>query len=125
GQGSTPGGRKPLVPYATVAGAILAAPAAGDGPGLWLVEGGARGLGVAPLKGTNMPRRVAAVELEAAPATKIAAGRAAIDRARDAGLGLLAADAYGGARRRPDLTPQYALPRPQFRPPHRALPARK
>src|SRR5206468_3361317 len=65
-QGGTLRGRKPLVPYATVADAILVAAADGDGPGLWLVEGGARGLGVTPLKGTDMTRRVAAVELEAA-----------------------------------------------------------
>src|SRR5205814_825297 len=108
-QGGTLSGRKPLVPYATVADAILVAAADGDGPGLWLVEGGARGLGVTPLKGTDMTRRVAAVELEAAPATKIAAGRPAHDRARDAGRVLLAAAAYGGARRSLDTTVKDAL----------------
>ncbi|HUE29365.1 MAG TPA: acyl-CoA dehydrogenase family protein [Verrucomicrobiae bacterium] len=113
-RGGALSGRKPLVPYAVAADAILVAAVDGDGPGLWLVEGGARGLGVTPLKGTDMTRRVAAVELEAAPATKIAAGRAAIDRARDTGLVLLAADAYGGARRCLDMTVKYALTREQF-----------
>src|SRR6267142_1122770 len=84
------------------------------GPGLWLVERGAPGLETTPLQGTDMTRRVAAVELSGAPATKIAAGRAAIDRARDAGLVLLAADAYGGARRCLDMTVKYALTREQF-----------
>src|SRR2546426_255208 len=113
-QGGTLSGRKPLVPYAAVADAILVAAGDAEGRGFWLVEGGGRGLGVTPLRGTDMPRRVAAVELEAAPATKIAAGRAAIDRARDAGLVLLAADAYGGARRCLDMTVKYALTREQF-----------
>jgi alkylation response protein AidB-like acyl-CoA dehydrogenase len=90
-------GRKPLVPYAAVADAILVAAQDGDGPGLWLIERGARGLAVTPLSATDMTRRVAAVELDGAAATKIATGRVAIDRARDAGLVLLAADAYGGA----------------------------
>src|SRR5205814_6857245 len=116
-------GRKPLVPYATVADAILVAAADGDGPGLWLVEGGARGLAVTPLKGTDMTRRVAAVELEAAPATKIAAGRAAIDRARDAGLVLPAAAADGGGPPCPDPTAQYAPPRRPVGPPTRGFPA--
>src|SRR5438132_245830 len=52
--------------------------------------------------------------LACALATRIAAGRAAIDRARDAGLVLLAADAYGGARRCLDMTLKYALTREQF-----------
>src|SRR5437867_6114077 len=59
-QGGTLSGRKPLVPYAAVADAILVAATDGDGPGLWLVEGGARGLGVKPPKGTDMTRRAAA-----------------------------------------------------------------
>src|SRR5207249_5534227 len=105
--GGTLSGRKPLVPYATVADAILVAAADGDGPGLWLVEGGARGLGVTPLKGTDMTRRVAAVELEAAPATKIAAERASTERARHPGVRLHRGAAYGGARRCLDLTGKY------------------
>jgi alkylation response protein AidB-like acyl-CoA dehydrogenase len=38
----------------------------------------------------------------------------AIDRTRDAGLVLLAADAYGGARRCIDMTARYTLTREQF-----------
>src|SRR5207247_8192811 len=108
-QGGTLSGRQPLVPYAALADAILVAAEDADGPGLWLVERGARGLGVTPLSGTDMTRRVAAVELEAVSATRIAAGRAAIDRARDAGLVLLAADAWGGARRCLDVPVPSAL----------------
>ena len=54
------------------------------------------------------------MQFDATPATKIASGRAAIDRARDAGLILLAADAYGGAHRCHDMTVKYALTREQF-----------
>jgi len=61
-----------------------------------------------------MTRRLGTVTLTGAPATKVAAGRAATDRARDAGLVLLAADAYGGARRCIDMTVKYALTREQF-----------
>jgi alkylation response protein AidB-like acyl-CoA dehydrogenase len=107
-------GRKPLVPYAAIADAILVAAQDEAGPGLWLVERGAAGLDVTALSGVDMTRRVAAVSLAGTPATKIAAGRAAIDRARDAGLVLLAADAYGGARRCLDMTVRYALTREQF-----------
>jgi len=61
-----------------------------------------------------MTRRVAAVALSDAPGVAIAGGRRAVDRARDAGLVLLAADAYGGARRCLDMTVEYALTREQF-----------
>jgi len=107
-------GRKLLVPAAAVADAILVAAQDGDGPGLWLVERSAPGLEVAPLRGTDMTRRVAAVALSDAPGVAIAGGRRAVDRARDAGLVLLAADAYGGARRCLDMTVEYALTREQF-----------
>jgi alkylation response protein AidB-like acyl-CoA dehydrogenase len=113
-RGGTLTGRKPLVPYAGIADAILVAARDDDGPGLWLVERGAPGLEVSGLSGSDMTRRVATVELSGAPAGKIASGRGAIDRARDAGLVLLAADAYGGARRCLDMTAKYALTREQF-----------
>ncbi len=107
-------GEKPLVPYGAIADAILVAAQDDEGPGLWLVERGVPELDVTALKGVDMTRRVAAVTLSGAPATKVAAGRGAIDRARDAGLVLLAADAYGGARRCIDMTVKYALTREQF-----------
>jgi len=113
-RGGTLTGRKPLVPYADVADAILVAAQDDGGPGLWLVERDAPGITVTALRGTDMTRRVDLVELAGAPATRIAAGRDAIDRARDAGLVLLAADAYGGARRCLDMTVEYALTREQF-----------
>jgi alkylation response protein AidB-like acyl-CoA dehydrogenase len=107
-------GEKPLVPYAAAADVLLVAACDDAGPGLWLVERGVPGLAVTPLQGTDMTRRVALVALAEVPATKIAAGRTAIDRARDAGLVLLAADAFGGARRCLDMTVSYVLTREQF-----------
>ena len=107
-------GRKPLVPYGTLADAILVAARDERGPGLWLVERGAPGLEISALAGVDMTRRVAAVDLTRAPATRICSGREAIDRARDAGLVLLAADAYGGARRCLDMTVKYVMTREQF-----------
>src|SRR5206468_2850768 len=96
------------------ADALLVAAQDERGPGLWLVERGVPGLEVAPQKGIDMTRRMAAVELTRAPGTKICAGREAIDRARDAGLVLLAADAYGGAHRCLDMTAKYVMTREQF-----------
>jgi alkylation response protein AidB-like acyl-CoA dehydrogenase len=113
-QGDKLTGEKPLVPYAAVADVILVAARDDAGPGLWLVERGAAGLTVTTLQGTDMTRRVAAVSLSGTPAVKIASGRTAIDRARDAGLILIAADAHGGSSRCIDMTAKYALTREQF-----------
>jgi alkylation response protein AidB-like acyl-CoA dehydrogenase len=107
-------GRKPLVPYAAIADAILVAAQDDDGPGLWLVEHGAPGVAITPLGGIDLTRRVDVLELKGAPAARIASGRAAIDRARDAGLVLVAADAFGGASRCVEMTVRYALTREQF-----------
>jgi len=112
--GRTLHGLKTLVPAGTIADVIIVAAHDEAGPGLWLVERGARGLEVSALQGIDRTRHVAAVKLDGTPAVKIAAGRAAIDRTRDAGLVLLAADAYGGARRCIDMTSRYALTREQF-----------
>jgi len=107
-------GEKPVVPYAGVADAILVAAQDTDGPALYLVERGAPGLAVSALSGLDMTRRTDRVVFVDTPATKVASGRRAIDRARDVGLVLLAADAYGGSRRCLDMTVQYALTREQF-----------
>ena len=107
-------GEKALVPYAAIADMILVAATDDAGPGLWLVERDAPGLTVTPVNGTDMTRRVATVQLQGTPAIKVASGRVAADRARDAGLVLLAADACGGSRRCLDMTAQYSLTREQF-----------
>ena len=118
-------GEKPLVPYGELADAILVVAQDDEGPGLWLVERGARGLGTSALQGSDMTRRVAAVQLDGVPAVRVAGGREAADRARDAGLILIAADAYGGMRRCLDMTVEYVLTREQFGQPIAAFQAVK
>jgi len=113
-QGGKLRGEKPLVPYGDVADAVLVAAQDEDGPGLWLVEKGAPGVSCTSLKVFDMTRRVTMMSFADTPAAKIASGRRAIDRARDAGLVLLAADAFGGAARCLDMTVKYSLTREQF-----------
>ena len=107
-------GEKPLVPYGDVADAIVVAAHDDDGPGLWLVERDAPGLTHTPLRGFDMTRRVSMATFDGTPAEKLDGGRTAIDRARDAGLVLVAADAFGGAARCLDMTARYSLTREQF-----------
>ena len=86
------------------------------GPGLWLVERGAPGLEVDGAPGhRHDPPRGARSTLDGTPAVEDRGAAAPRSTAtRDAGLVLLAADAYGGARRCIDMTARYALTREQF-----------
>ncbi len=107
-------GSKPLVPYAAESEAIVVAAVDRDGPGLWVVERGTPGIEVTPLRVVDQTRRLSAVVLREVKATKVAGGAAALRRSLDAGATLLAADAFGGAKRCLDMTVQYALGREQF-----------
>lgn len=107
-------GTKTTVPYAGVPQLTMVAAADADGPGLWLVEPDASGVTITPLKVVDMTRRLGVVTFKDTPATKLPNGAAALDRMIDAGLVLLAADAYGGARRCVEMTATYALQREQF-----------
>ena len=106
-------GAKPMVAAAGDADVLLVAACDDSGPGLWLVERDAPGLTVAPLRGSDMTRRLYSLALTDVPARRVG-GVEAITRASDAGLVLLAADAYGGARRCFEMTRSYALEREQF-----------
>src|SRR2546428_5119958 len=66
-RGGTLAGRKPLVPYAEIADAILVAAQDDDGPGLWLVERGSPGLEVTAQRTTDMTPRVVAAALPGGP----------------------------------------------------------
>lgn len=105
---------KPLVPYASLADAIIVAASDAAGPGLWLVERGAPGIEITPLKVVDLTRRLDSVRFTGTPAAKLGASAAAVQRTLDAGCVLIAADAYGGARRCLDMTVQYAMQREQF-----------
>jgi alkylation response protein AidB-like acyl-CoA dehydrogenase len=107
-------GSKPLVPYAGIADALVVAAVDETGPGLWLVERGAPGVAIAPLKVVDMTRRVDTVSFTNTPATKLGGSPAALQRTLDAGCVLIAADAYGGSRRCVEMTVQYAKQREQF-----------
>ncbi len=106
-------GSKPLVAGAGVADFLLVAASDERGPGLWLVEPDAPGVVVAALAGSDMTRRLASVSLADTPARRVG-DVDAIARAYDAGLVLIAADAYGGARRCFEMTRGYTLERAQF-----------
>lgn len=107
-------GEKTLVPSADAADVLLVAANDEEGPGVWAVERGAPGLAIERLAGVDGTRPLCHVRLEDTPASKVVAGRTAIDRARDAGLVLIAADASGGAHRCLEMTRDYALTREQF-----------
>lgn len=106
-------GEKPLVLYADVADFMLVAAGDENGPGLWLVERDAPGIERTTLKCNDMTQRLLAVTFTNTPAVPLP-NRAGLQRAIDAGLVLLAADAFGGCRRCLDLTVTYALQRVQF-----------
>ena len=107
-------GLKPLVPYASQAAALLVAACDADGPGLWLVEKGARGVTIEDLSTVDSTRRLSSVTFRETPAVKLRGGGKALRRSLDAGAVLLAADAFGGAERCLDMTVRYALEREQF-----------
>ena len=107
-------GAKPLVPSASVSDFIIVAAIGDSGPGLWLVERGAPGLSIIPLKVLDMTRHVDAVRFSDTPAIKLGGPATALQRTIDAGCVLIAADAFGGSRRCLDMTVQYAMQREQF-----------
>ncbi len=107
-------GRKLMVPNALIADAIVVAARDASGPGLWLVERNAPGLEIAALAVNDLTRRLDGVSVSDTPAVKLDGGAAAVQRVFDAGLVLIAADAYGGSRRCLEMACSYALTREQF-----------
>src|SRR5262249_37510175 len=78
-------GTKPVVPYAPEASAFVVAAQDADGPGLWIVERGARGVTIDTLRVVDQTRRLSAVTFREAPATKVRGGAKALRRSLDAG----------------------------------------
>jgi alkylation response protein AidB-like acyl-CoA dehydrogenase len=107
-------GNKPFVPYADAADLILVAARGGASPTLYLVERGAPGLTARSLQTNDMTRRLDAVAFRDVAAVELAGGAKALARMIAAGLLLVAADAFGGARRCLEMTCTYALQREQF-----------
>jgi alkylation response protein AidB-like acyl-CoA dehydrogenase len=110
-EGGRLSGAKAFVPHGARAGLLVVGTRGG---GLALVEGGAPGLACAPVDSVDRTRAVDMLRLEGTPAEPLPGGREAAPRVVDAGLVLLAADAFGAAWRMIDLTRDYVLARKQF-----------
>jgi alkylation response protein AidB-like acyl-CoA dehydrogenase len=84
------------------------------GGGLALVERERGGYVADPFPGVDRTRRLDSLRFEGAACEALPGGVEAAPRVRDAGLVLLAADAFGGASRLLDVTVEYAGTREQF-----------
>jgi alkylation response protein AidB-like acyl-CoA dehydrogenase len=109
--GETLTGTKINVPYASLADLIVVGVAGG---GLAIVERGAQGLSIADIEGVDRSRRIGAVIFQSTPCETLPHGQTAAPRLRDAGLVLLAADAFGVGTKLVDLCVEYAKNREQF-----------
>ncbi|MFN2377234.1 MAG: acyl-CoA dehydrogenase family protein [Candidatus Binatia bacterium] len=111
-EGGTITASKFLVPYGSLADVHLVAAVDESGIGVWLVERDDT-VAATDLSGNDRTRRLSLVEYRGARARRIG-GRETFARMRDAALVLVAADAYGGARRCLEMARDYALTREQF-----------
>lgn len=115
--GSTVTGEVGPVVDAGAADVLLVAAVAGDGVGLYAVEGGATGVERTPLVTLDLTRPQAAVTLSGAPATLIAGPDEAprvIEHALHVGAALMAVEQVGAAAHLLDLAVEYAKSRLQF-----------
>lgn len=103
-------GQKLHVPNAAFADLLVVG---ADGGGLVLVEREASGVSIEAFAGVDRTRRLDIVSFEGA-ACEALPGENAAARLRDAGLLLLAADAFGGASRCLEMSVEYAKTREQF-----------
>jgi alkylation response protein AidB-like acyl-CoA dehydrogenase len=110
-------GTKAFVVDGHTADLLLVAARTPDGPGVFAVEGGAAGVERVPVPQLDQTRKLARVELSAAPATPVGeAGGAGswLPRALDLAATALAMEQVGGAQRCLDMTVGYAKARHQF-----------
>jgi len=104
-------GAKRFAPHAHLADLLVVGIAGG---GLALVEPKAGGVHIERVDGLDRTRPLAHLRFEGSPAEALPQGGAAAPRVRDAGLVLLAADAFGGAWTLLEMTRAYTLVREQF-----------
>ncbi|MFI5317707.1 MAG: acyl-CoA dehydrogenase family protein [Myxococcota bacterium] len=109
--GATLSGVKTAAPFGAEADLVVVGTAGG---GLAVVERGARGFSARPLQGVDRTRRLAELRFDGTPCESLPDGSRASARVRDAGLVLLAADAFGGAQRLLEMSVEYAKTRQQF-----------
>ena len=117
-------GRKWLVPSAQIADLFIVAARDEHGPHLFVVERDSPGVDIQALTVNDLTRPLDIVTFSDAHAVKLP-NLAAVQRTWDAGLILLAADAYGGSRRCLEMACSYALTREQFGQPIAAFQAVK
>ncbi|MEO2169097.1 MAG: acyl-CoA dehydrogenase, partial [bacterium] len=110
-EGGRLSGTKSLVPQAQLADLIVVGVAGG---GLVLIERSAAGVSLTPFSGVDRTRRLDTLTLDGVCGEALPAGAEAARRVRDAGLVLLAADAFGGAWRLLRDTIAYLDTRVQF-----------
>jgi alkylation response protein AidB-like acyl-CoA dehydrogenase len=104
-------GTKLNVPFASLADVFVVGLAGGA---LALVEKSASGIEIRSMEGVDRGRRIDRVVFDGTPAEALPEGAEASARVRDAGLVLLAADAFGTGARLLDMCVQYAKTREQF-----------
>jgi alkylation response protein AidB-like acyl-CoA dehydrogenase len=107
--GGTLTGEKLFVGDAAVADYIVATTQSG----VYVVEQGAAGLRIEPLKGMDLTRKIYAVNFENTPITALA-NPSGLSRALDLATAALAAELTGGMQRVLDLSVEYAKARKQF-----------
>ena len=110
-------GRKSFVLDGAIADLVLLVAQSDDGPTLFAVDGGARGLSRRPLQTIDMTRKQAALELAGVPARRVgSAGAAAriVEKTLQLATVALAAEQVGGAQRCLDMSVEYAKLRVQF-----------
>jgi alkylation response protein AidB-like acyl-CoA dehydrogenase len=117
GDGWVVDGVKAFVVDGHTADVVLVAAQAPGGLGVFAVEGGAAGVERVPVPQLDQTRKLARVELSAAPAALVGEeGGAAswLPRALDLAAVALAMEQVGGAKRCLDMTVEYAKARQQF-----------
>jgi alkylation response protein AidB-like acyl-CoA dehydrogenase len=109
--GSALTGVKRHAPAASISDLIVVGTSGG---GLALVQRDAPGLEIEPVPGVDRSRRLDELRFQDTPCQVLRQGQTASGRLRDAGLVLLAADAFGGASRCVEMSVEYARTREQF-----------
>ena len=104
-------GTKLFVPHADVADLYVVGV---EGGRMVVVDAASSGVRIENIEGIDRSRPVFRVDFEGAPGELLSGDATVAGRLRDAGLVLLAADAFGAASHLIDLTVEYAKTREQF-----------
>lgn len=104
-------GTKRFVPFARTADVAVVGLAGGA---LGIVDLRGQGVAVDPLPGIDRTRPIGELRLEGAACERLAAPEGAAAKTLNAGLAIIAADAFGGASRCLEMAVEYAKLREQF-----------